>query len=267
MTNRQAHAAAMPSSTELPLDRAFAVLAAAAGASSPVSVTQLARTCGLPVPTAHRLVAQLESRGMLRRVPGTRKVVIGFAMVRLGVAAIRAAVSADAAHQVLLSFAERIGEHCQVGVSAENEVLYLDTAKAPRSEGLHFEPGRRSPLHCTSIGKLFLAELSDASLDAWLAHAALRPVGPRTILDPAALRRVVRRVRKEGWASSNEEVAAGVVGCAVPVRDAGGTLLAGLGISAPSARVAFDQLPRFRRDMEAAAAEIAAAISQTSGSV
>jgi DNA-binding IclR family transcriptional regulator len=71
----------------------------------------------------------------------------------------------------------------------------------------------------------------------------------------------VRKVKKEGWAMSNEEIAAGVVGCAVPIRDFDGRLVAGLGLSIPSARVAFDQLSQFRAAMQSAAAEIAAALA------
>jgi IclR family acetate operon transcriptional repressor len=244
-----------------PFDRALAVVDAVVGAARPVSVTDIASECGLPVPTVHRLVAQLEKRGLLKRVLGSKKLVVGYGLVRLGIAALEAALRTDRPHQILLAFANQIGEHCQIGLRSENAVLYIDTAQAVRSKGLHFEQGRRSPLHCTSIGKLYLAEMSDAEFDWWLSHAPLQSLAPRTIVSPAALRTVVKNVKKQGWAMSNEEVAAGVVGCAVPIRDFEGRLLAGLGISVPSARVSFDQLPRFRTAMESAAAEIAAALS------
>jgi IclR family transcriptional regulator, acetate operon repressor len=159
---------------------------------------------------------------------------------------------------VLTSLADRLGEHCQLGVRDENSVVYVDTVKAPRSQGLHFEPGRRSPIYCTSIGKLFLAEMEAGEFEWWLAHTELAPLTPNTITKPEALQKAVRAVRRNGWATSNEEVAAGVVGCAVPVRDRAGKMVAGLGISVPSARVAHNQLAQFRAALEAAAAEITA---------
>ena len=246
---------------EQPFDRALAVLDAVTGAARPISVTDIAGECGLPVPTVHRLVAQLEKRGLLKRVLGSRKLVVGFGLVRLGIAALEAALCTDRQHQILAAFANRIGEHCQIGLRSDNAVVYVDTAKALRSNGLHFEQGRRAPLHCASIGKLYLAEMSEVEFDWWLAHAPLESLAPRTIVSPAALRSVVRTVRKQGWAVSNQELAVGVVGCAVPIRDFDGRLLAGLGLSVPSARVPFDELPRFRSAMEAAAGEIAAAVS------
>jgi IclR family acetate operon transcriptional repressor len=246
---------------EQPFDRALAVLDVVTAAGRPVSVTDIAGECGLPVPTVHRLVAQLEKRALLKRVLGSKKIVVGFGLVRLGTAAVEAALRTDRPHQILIAFANQIGEHCQVGLRCDNAVLYIDTAQALRSKGLHFEQGRRSPLHCTSIGKIFLAEMSDTEFDWWLSHAPLESVAPRTIVSPVTLRTVVRKVRKEGWAMSNEEIAAGVVGCAVPIRDFDGRLVAGLGLSVPSARVAFDQLPQYRAAMQSTAAEIAAALS------
>ena len=249
------------STKEQPFDRALSVLDVVTSAARAVSVTDIAGECGLPVPTVHRLVAQLEKRGLLKRVLGSKRIVVGFGLVRLGIAAVEAAFRTDRPHQILIGFANQIGEHCQIGLRSENSVLYIDTAQALRSKGLHFEQGRRSPLHCTSIGKLFLAELTDSEFDWWLSHAPLESLAPRTIVTPATLRTVVRKVKKEGWACSNEEMAAGVVGCAVPIRDFDGRLLAGLGLSVPSARLSFDQLSQFRPAMESAAAEIAAALS------
>jgi DNA-binding IclR family transcriptional regulator len=245
---------------EQPLDRALAVLEVVANATRPISMTAIAAECDLPVPTVHRLVAQLEKRGLLKRVLGSKKLLVGCALVNLSVAVIESALRSDRPHQILISFANEIGEHCQVAMRADDSLLYLDTARALKSQGLHFEQGRRSPLHCTSIGKLFLAELRDADLDWWLAHAPLEPLTPRTLVSPAELRMEVQKVRREGWGTNNEELAAGVVGCAVPIRDYAGRLIAGLGISAPSARIAFDQLPRFRTAMESAAAKIRAAL-------
>jgi DNA-binding IclR family transcriptional regulator len=143
-------------------------------------------------------------------------------------------------------------------VRSENALTYIDTVRALRSSGLHFEQGGHAPLHCTSIGKLYLAELENDVLSTWLKYAPLEAYTQHTIVNAAEFRAEIRTVRQSGWAMNNEELAAGVVGCAVPVRDFEGKLLAGLGISVPSARLTIDQLHQFRPAMEMAAASIAA---------
>ena len=181
--------------------------------------------------------------------------------MNLGIASLEAALRTDRPHQVLVMLANRVGEHCQIGRCIDDAIVYVDSAKALRSDGLYFEQGRRAPMHCTSTGKLFLAEMNDADLDWWLAHADLPKLGPATLTTPSALKTAIRRIRRDGWATSSEELGAGVVGCAVPVRTASGKLIAGLGLSAPSARQAPEQLIGFRGLMQKAAAEIAAAVS------
>jgi IclR family acetate operon transcriptional repressor len=246
---------------EQPMDRAFAVLGRVVAEAVPVSVTDIAAACSLPVPTAHRLVMQLEKRGLLKRALGSKKVIVGEALLHLGLAAVDAALRGDRPHQILLALSASLGEHVQLGIRSDNDVLYIDTARAPPSgPGLQFVQGRRAPLYCTSIGKIFLAAMADEELSRWLAQTALPAMTPRTITKRTRLRAAIAEVRETGWAVSDEEFAAGVVGCAVPIRRRDGPLVAGLGLSVPSARMALTGLVQFRPKMEAAARAIAAAI-------
>jgi IclR family acetate operon transcriptional repressor len=211
----------------------------------------------LPVPSAHRLVAQLERRGLLKRALGSKKVVIGEALVRLGLSAVDAALRGDRPHQILLALSASLGEHVQVGIRSDNDVLYVDTARVPRSgPGLMFEQGRRAPLYCTSIGKLFLAEMADEEFSHWLAQMPLPAATPHTITRRPQLRAAVAEVRETGWASTDEEFAVGVVGCAVPIRRHDGQLIAGLGLSVPIARMSHEDLAQYRPKMKAAARAI-----------
>jgi DNA-binding IclR family transcriptional regulator len=239
------------------LQRALAVLGAMSGSRQPLSVTEVASRCGLPVATVHRLISQLEDSGMVRRSVGSRRVLVGPALVQLARGVLESALMADSTHRILAGLASRIGEDCQIGICADGEVLYVDTARVVRSGSLHFEAGRRSPLHCTSIGKLFLAEMPEASLMHWIGSTPLSAPTPQSVVERKQLLQMVAQVRAEAWAASNEEFVQGVVGCAVPVRGPDGSLLAGLGISVPSARVAFSALAGFRPALEKAAKAIA----------
>ena len=146
------------------------------------------------MPTAHRLVAQLEKRGLLKRALGSKKVVIGEALVRLGVSAVEAALRGDRPHRILLALSASLGEHVQVGIRSDNDVLYVDTARVPLSgPGLMFEQGRRAPLYCTSIGKIFLAEMADEEFSQWLAQMPLPAVTPHTITKRPQLRAAAAR--------------------------------------------------------------------------
>lgn len=241
-----------------PLDRAFALLSALANESAPMSVTELANACKYPVPTVHRVAAQLEKRGLMKRALGSKKLLVGPALVGLATAAIEAAMRSDQTHQILVALASELGEACQIGVRSGDDVAYVDAARTTRASGLQFEQGRRAPLYCTSIGKIHLGELSDRELDDWLARTELTRFAPGTIVSRKGLKAAVREVRARGWAASNEEFTPGVVGCAVPVRLPNGRLLAGLGVSVPSARMPFEKIEVLLPALQRAAHRIAA---------
>ena len=248
------------SSADQPLDRAFAVLGAVVAGGSALSITDIAHQCRLPVPTVHRIVAQLEQRALLKRALGSRKVLVGAHLVRLGASAVAASMRFDEVHKALETLANEIGEHCQLGIREGNQVVYSDTVRAARSTGLHFEQGKRAPLHCSSIGKLFLAEMSLDEFDRWLRSVPRESLTRQTIVSLSGLRVARKAVRTVAWAASNEEMAAGVVGCAVPVRLSDGALVAGLGVSVPIARIKYEELQALRQPMERAAQAIARAI-------
>jgi len=246
-----------PAPSDQPLDRALAILEALAQAARPMTITDLAAYCRLPLTSTHRTAQQLEKRDLVKRALGSKKLIIGDRLIRLGSAATEAAMRTDRPHQVLVSLASTLGEACQIGIRSDNEVVYVDTARVNPSPGLHFEQGRRSPIHCTSIGKLYLANMPDEDFERWLSNTPLPQLTPNTITSKAALRAVIKQIRESQWASNNEEFLPGVVGCAVPIRLADNTLLACIGLYVPTVRMTIDRISTFIPALNDAAAQIA----------
>jgi IclR family transcriptional regulator, acetate operon repressor len=253
--------------SDQPLDRALAVMELVLAKPGRLSVATLAAEAHLPMPTAARLVTQLEARRLIRRGLGTRYLSPGPRLIGLGLDAARAAVTGEATHRLLVGLAARLGEHCQIGVVSGTDVVYVDSVRGTRGASLQFEPGEHAPIHCTSTGKLFLAELDDASLSSFLGTRPLPRHTASTVSDPAALRTQVHAVRRRGWASTDGEYVAGVVGCAVPIRDRNGAMLASLAVAIPEARTKCSGLHRVVPALRETAKAIGAAIevSRTAG--
>ncbi len=256
-----AAAASAPAGRDQPLDRALLVLEAVIEATGPVSVTALAERTGLPPPSVHRIAAQLEQRGLLGRALGSRRLLPGPRLLRLGFDILRGGALRDRPQAILAALAEEIGEHCQIGVVTGHEVAYAASARPPRTAGtLHFEPGQHAPIHCTSTGKLFLALLPEERLGALLSTLPRRRHTPNTLVEEAALRAELRTVRARGWASSDEEFVIGVVGCAVPILRGDGTMAGSVAVSVPAARMARAGLRRLVPALSRAAKAIAAVL-------
>jgi DNA-binding IclR family transcriptional regulator len=245
-----------------PYDKVLAVLDVVASWARPITISEIAQQTGLPLPTVHRLATQLEYRGLLKRQIAGKRYLVGSALTRLSAKVLNAAFSADKIRSELTSLARKIGEHCHLGVNLFDEITYVETARAEQSSGLFFAQGQRSPLHGSSTGKLFLAELTEEELDSWLSRTPRKKLTKQTLTAALPLKREIKATQQRGWARSNEELVDGVVGCAVPIRDRSGLLLAGLGVSAPQARVAFEDLAQLVPSMELTAKRIALHLEQ-----
>ena len=248
------------SDLDQPLDRAFRILELIAAAESPLSVTDIAASLKLPAPTVHRLVGQLLERHLLKREFSQKTVLVGPRLVHISAGALKAAVVTDKPKLVLERLAHQLDEHCQIGIVTDGQVHYVDTVQANRTFGLQFQPGRKAPLYCTSIGKLYLASLPDTAFHHWLKSAQLAPFTAKTKSDRDALAKEVTQVRKRGWSVTKEEFVEGIVGCAVPImtRD---RFVAGLGVAAPTVRLGPKRLKEILPLLRDAANEITEALA------
>ncbi len=102
---------------------------------------------------------------------------------------------------------------------------------------LNLRVGSRLPSYCTSLGKVLLAFLPDEEQHELVVGMALAKRGPHTITARKALRDELANVIEQGFAVSDEELAAGLVSIAVPVRGATGDVIAALGISAHTSMI------------------------------
>ena len=102
---------------------------------------------------------------------------------------------------------------------------------------LRYEAGSRVPMHCTSMGKLLLANLPKRRRDHLLSVSSLHRYTDNTLTDVEQLEEEFGEIRSRGYSLDNQEFLAGVICVAVPVRDAGGNVRASVAISAPQARM------------------------------
>jgi IclR family acetate operon transcriptional repressor len=238
----------------------FAFLEAIAQAQRALSVSELATLLNIPQPTAHRIVHMLESEGFLEREPGSRRYAPGARLIRLGFGVVAASARAAPRHAILEALSRDIGETCNFGIRVGNHLMYLDRVEAAWPFGLRFEPGSRVPLHCTSMGKLFLSFVPPEQRRRLLTATPLHHYTEHTITDPALLEGELERIRATEVSTDNQEFLAGVVCVAVPVRAPNGSVAAGLAVSAPLARMSLKRATQCVPLLRAAAEKMADAL-------
>ncbi|MGA7390130.1 MAG: IclR family transcriptional regulator [Pseudolabrys sp.] len=238
--------------------RSFAILEHVAGSRTPVDVFDIIASLKLPKATAYRLVDWFVTQGYLSREPGRRRLIVGPKLTNLAFGALSSSMRNDTPHVVLQRLVHTLNETCNIGTLLNGEVIYLDRVEAEHWPlRLHYTIGSRVPLHCSAIGKLFLALAAAPRRRRLLQSLELCRFTDSTITDCARLDAELRQIRKEQVSFDREEYLVGVVCMAVPVIGKNGEMLAALAIQAPEARMNVQNARRHLPALRRAAGELA----------
>lgn len=216
------------------VDRALRVLLLL-DALPTLRVVDVAEHLAVAPSTAHRLLATLVLRGFAVSDPVTRSYRKGPVLAGMG----RSADPVDVvtvARPYVRALAEQLHETVNLVVLEGAQCRFVEGVSGDRPLRTSVRAGTVLPAHAASGGKVLLAELDPVQLDRLLRVAAPRALTPRTLVDPAALRAQLDQVRAQGWAVNEGESEDGITAVAAPVRDATGTAVAALAVSAPSTR-------------------------------
>jgi len=237
--------------------RAFAVLDALAAADGPAALADICAQVGLPKPTVHRLLAQLESAGVVMREPQGKRFTVGARLSRLALQVLSNSTQRGSRHAILRALVDELGETCNLTMLDGDEVVYLDRVDTASQLRVSLQPGSRVPLHCSASGKLLAALLPAAQRTRLLEHATLAPFTAKTLTTRDALEAELSRIRRDRVGTDDEEYITGLVCVAVPVIGASGRAIAAIAMQAPVARMplarALGHVPR----LQAAAAALA----------
>ncbi|MBK3731940.1 helix-turn-helix domain-containing protein [Azospirillum brasilense] len=242
-------------------DRVLAVLDVVAGAGQPMAVKDIAEKLALPKPTAHRLIAMLEERGFLARPIDGRLVTVGPKLRTLALNTLRSSLVQAPSHARLRALSLELGETCNIGVLEGGDVVYLDRVEVENWPlRLEFGVGSRVPLHCTAMGKLFLAFLPELPRRRLLDCLPLPRMAAATLCDPALFRAELDSIATCGHSFDDEEYMPGVFCAAVPIRDGAGRMVAALAVQAPKVRLSRESVAERLPVLHRAASDMARAL-------
>ena len=177
---------------DTPTLRLFALLEAVAQKDQFFSLQSMVEETGLPKPTLHRMLQQLESAGILQRDGDGRHYSTGLRLRRLAETLLLNNTVHGARHMVLRRLVDEVGESCNITALSGSEVLYLDRVETPAPLRFYLQPGSRVPVHCSASGKLFLAQMSPSQRRRLLEQIPLERYTERTITLFASSRKLIR---------------------------------------------------------------------------
>ena len=149
-------------------------------------------------------------------------------------------------------------ESSSMAVLEGDEILYVArSSTTTRLMSIDLGIGSRLPAYCTSMGRVLLAGLSSADLDAYLSRVKLTKLTNRTVSEPAELKTVLNAVRRAGFAIIDQELEIGLRSIAVPVIGPAGKVVAAINIGTQSSRVSVAEMEqKFLPPLRAASHEL-----------
>lgn len=206
-----------------------------------MSLSEVAVAAGLARPTARRLLLTLVELGYVR-VSGS-----GYALtpkvLDLGIAYTSSLGLWDLARPHLEALVARTRESSSMAQLDGSDIVYVARVSVPKIIALRVDIGTRFPAQLTSQGKVLLAALSEEQVTEALAQPSRSGLPPRPAQTGALASELVR-VRAQGWALADEELAPGVRSVAAPVRDATGTVRAAMNVTVHAAETSTETLLR-----------------------
>jgi len=240
----------------LSLARGLQVIEAFEGHTEGRTVADISRGTGLSRAAARRslitlgLLGYVESAGRTYRLK-TRVLKLGFSYLSSN--------SLPAIVQPTLErITELVHESSSLSVLDGEQIVYIGRSTAKRVMSVGLSVGSRLPAYCTSLGRVLLAALPETELAAYLEAAHVKALTPKTITDKQLLGQIIRRVRSDGFAITDEELELGLRSIAVPVKTHQNKVVAAMNIGVHAARVsAAEMIHRFLPILQEHAAMLA----------
>jgi len=208
------------------VSRAFDVLKTIAGSRSDLGISELARQLDLSKSTTHGLVRTLLDIGALEQNLRSKKLCLGPVIVELAFHSWNYLHIREQAQPELNRIRDQIGETVFLGLLSQDKATIIATAEAVKPLKISSPPGTSIPLLSGAVGKVALAQRSEAEAAVYLNTHPLPRFTRNTIVRPEKYLKELKSVRRKGYALDDEEYLPGVKAVAATLGNQRGLPLA-----------------------------------------
>lgn len=224
------------------LGRAFGLLEAIADSAEGIGLTQLSRKTGLNSSTVFHLLKTMVGLGYIRQAEESKRYFIGSTLFCLAAAARSEVQLVNVADRILRELAVKTGNSTLFGMRSGEEMIVVAKAEGNGAFQISDRVGGVRPSHCTGMGKVMLAAMSQDKLEQRLANYELKAFTSNTITERARLLQELTEVRRSGLAFDDAEFHPELRCVAAAVRDFTGQVIGALAMSGPAWRLSLQAL-------------------------
>lgn len=198
-----------------------------------LSAREISHSLTIPLSSTYKYLDVLLKRQFLRKDPHTKKYQLGPMVDKLGSNFIPETGFIDVAVRHMQSLTHRSDETVFLSVIKGREALIIERIEPSKRVKLSIERGATIPLYAGAAQKVLLAYQKDQFIDNLIKTTNLQKMTANTIVDPDILKEELKRIKKQGFASSDSEVHSWTIAVAAPIFNLHRMVVAGLGIAIP----------------------------------
>lgn len=207
-----------------------------------LSLSQIVELLQLNKSTVYRVLSTLEAMQYLQQDTATRLYHPGLKVLQLGFTAINSIEIRQAARPYLERLSQEVGQTVSLAVLNGFHTIYVDRIRNQAIVGVVLGVGSSLPAHCTSLGKILLADLPGGELTNLLAANELTAYTPKTVTTKKALCAELEIISQQGFAIDDEELASGLRAGAAPIRDLTRRAVAAINVSGTTLQISLERL-------------------------
>jgi len=212
--------------------RAMSILELFSDKRPSLSISEVAELTGLNRATCYRFCQTFRQLGYLEELPDRR-----FRPGLKAVSLAHSALSSRELPELALPYLERlradINETVNMGLLDGTEVVYVARVLSDHLISLRLYVGSRLPAYAASLGRAMLAFMPEDEAMDIIDRSELVSITSHTIADRKRLLSELRKIREQGYAFNNQEIANGLRGVAAPVLTDDGRPIAAINVSIP----------------------------------
>jgi len=225
------------------IDRALQVLELFSLEKPEWGVTEISKALNIYKSNVHNVLTTLAERGFVIKDSETDRYKLGIKFFELGSIVIKNMDLRKIAHPYIEELSKEFNETVHLGVLDKGRIVSIEREESGQSLSPRIFIGKRTPLHCTAVGKAIMAYLSEDEIDLIIKEKGLERFTENTVTTKKDLKNEFKKIREQGYAVDNMEHEEGVRCVAGPIRDYTGKVIASMSISGPAFRINEDNIP------------------------
>jgi IclR family KDG regulon transcriptional repressor len=218
------------------IEKASEVLALFDREHSEWGVREVAEALGLAKSSAHDLLTSLEQVGLLGKNDEGRYR-LGWRLVMLSETLLATTELRREARPIMEELADQYRETIHLAVLDDSQVVYVDKLEGKQAVRVELTSlGTRLYAHCSALGKVLLAHEPEENVKRIVKLEGLPRFTANTITDAGELEQALVKVRKQGYATDQEEILSDLCCIGAPIHDHTGQVIAAISMSVPAYR-------------------------------